>query len=76
MVAVTVDDAEPVAGAHVTLYDAVGQLLAEVFTREDGKATIPTVPLGSYVVGVRKIDYALVVPKLKSHDAKLKCRLP
>ena len=60
VVAVTAGDAEPVTGAHVTLFDAVGQLLAEVFTREDGKATIPTVPLGSYVVGVRKIDFALV----------------
>ena len=46
VVAVTAGDAEPVTGAHVTLFDAVGQLLAEVFTRDDGKATIPTVPLG------------------------------
>ena len=60
VVEVTVGDSEPQDGAHVTLYDAVGQQLAEAFTREDGKATIPEVPLGSYIVGVRKIDYALV----------------
>ena len=52
-------DDEPVSGAHVALFDAVGQLLAEAFTQEDGKATIPEVSLGSYVVSVRKVDYAL-----------------
>lgn len=60
VVAVTAGNDEPLTGAHVTLYDAVGQLLAEAFTRDDGKATIPEVPLGSYIVGVRKIDFALV----------------
>lgn len=59
VVTVTSSDAEPLAGAHVTLFDAVGQLLAEVFTRDDGTVTIPEVPLGSYVLGVRMVDYAL-----------------
>lgn len=60
VVAVTAGDDEPLAGAHVALYDAVGQLLAEAFTQDDGKATILDVPLGAYIVGVRKIDHALV----------------
>lgn len=59
VVAVTAGDEKPLAGAHVTLYDAVGQRLAEVFTQDDGKATIPEVPLGAYIVGVRKVDFAL-----------------
>lgn len=59
VVTVTSNDAEPLAGAHVTLFDAVGQLLAEVFTRDDGTVTIPEVPLGSYVLGVRMVDFAL-----------------
>ena len=53
------DNNEPVAGAHVSLYDNIGQLLAEAFTREDGTATIPDVPLGAYIIGVRKLDHAL-----------------
>lgn len=60
VIAVTAGGVEPIAGAHVTLFDAVGQRLAEVFTQDDGKAMIPEVPLGAYVVGVRKVDYALV----------------
>ncbi len=60
VVAVTGSGDLPLSGAHVSLYDAVGQLLAEAFTRDDGKATIPEVPLGNYIVGVRNIDYALV----------------
>lgn len=60
VVAVTAGDDEPLARAHVSLYDSVGQLLAEVFTQDDGKATIPEVPLGNYIVGVRKVDHALV----------------
>lgn len=59
VVAVTAASGEPLAGAHVTLYDAVGQVLAEVFSRDDGRATIPDVPRGDYTVGVRKVDYAL-----------------
>jgi DNA-binding beta-propeller fold protein YncE len=59
VVAVTAADAQPLEGAHVTLFDAVGQVLAEAFTRDDGKATIPEVPLGSYMIGVRKLDFAL-----------------
>ena len=59
MVAANGADDEPIAGAHVALFDAVGQLLAEAFTQDDGKATIPEVSLGSYVVSVRKVDYAL-----------------
>ncbi len=58
MVAVTDADESPLGGAHVTLFDAIGQKLAEAFTQEDGTATIPDVPLGDYVVGVRKIDFA------------------
>lgn len=60
VVAVTDSGEQPLAGAHVALYDAVGQLLAEAFTQDDGKAIIPEVPLGNYIVGVRSIDYALV----------------
>ncbi len=59
VVRASVGDGEPVAGAHVTLYDAIGQLLAEAFTREDGTATIADVPLGAYTIGVRKLDHAL-----------------
>lgn len=58
-VTVTSDQAEPLDGAHVALYDVVGQLLAEAFTRDDGTAVFPEVPLGTYVLGVRKVDFAL-----------------
>ncbi len=60
VVAVSGSGDRPLSGAHVSLYDAVGQLLAEAFTQDDGKATIPEVPLGNYIVGVRNIDHALV----------------
>ena len=59
VVRASVGDNAPVAGAHVSLYDSIGQLLAEAFTREDGTATIPQVPLGAYTIGVRKLDHAL-----------------
>ena len=59
VVAVTGVADSPLSGAHVTLFDAIGQKLAEAFTQDDGTVTIPDVPLGDYVVGVRKVDYAL-----------------